>query len=141
MPNEQPFTMSSTARNPEVDAFIATSQHVLAHCMQPLRELIHAADKEITEQIKWKCPSFCLNGDDRITYNLSKKDQLLVIFHTGAKGKGKTPDKDTFSNFTFLEWLAPDRAVVKINSLNLILSKKEEFIQLLRLWLKETNLD
>lgn len=131
--------MKSLQQHPEVDEFIANSQHALATCLQPMRELIHSAEKGLTEQIKWKCPSFCLEGDDRITYNLSKKDQLLVIFHTGAKGKGKTPDKGKFSSFTFLEWLAPDRACMKIMTPDVIKKEEKQIKELIRLWLDETR--
>ena len=131
--------MSSISVSPEVDQFIADSTHALAPCLQPLRELIHAANKDITEQIKWKCPSFCVDGDDRITYNLSKKDQLLVIFHTGAKGKGKTPDKAKFSSFNFLEWLAPDRSVVKITNQEYLSGISNELKKCITLWLFETK--
>ncbi|MFM9986731.1 MAG: DUF1801 domain-containing protein [Flavobacteriales bacterium] len=131
--------MSSIAISPDVDNFIADSKHSLASCLQPLRELIHEANSDVTEQIKWKCPSFCLDGDDRITYNLSKKDQLLVIFHTGAKGKGKTPDKSKFSGFEFLEWLAPDRAVVKIANQVYLFDISKEMKKCISLWLRETK--
>jgi Domain of unknown function (DU1801) len=131
--------MPSLAINSEIDQFIAESNHPLASCMQPLRELIHEANSDITEQIKWKCPSFCIDGDDRITYNLSKKDQLLVIFHTGAKGKGKTPDKTKFSSFTFLEWLAPDRALVKITNQKYLSDISIELKKCISLWLIETK--
>ena len=131
--------MSSISISSEVDQFIADSTHALAPCLQPLRELIHAANQDITEQIKWKSPSFCVDGDDRITYNLAKKDQLLLIFHTGAKGKGKTPDKSKFSSFTFLEWLAPDRAVVKIANQKYLADISSELKKCISQWSIETK--
>lgn len=131
--------MPTYAKSSEVDTFIAESIHALKDCLQPLREIIHSANAEITEQIKWKCPSFCFEGDDRITYNLSKKDQLLIIFHTGASGKGKTPDKLKFKSYTILEWLASDRACIKINKPEDLKNDTNQIIELVSLWLQETK--
>lgn len=131
--------MPAQKRHPEVDDFIANSSHALAHCLQPLRDIIHGANKDITEQIKWKCPSFCLDGDDRITYNVSRKDQLLVILHTGAKGKGKKPDTRLFPAFPLLDWLAADRASIKISNAEDFHEHQNTIKEIMRIWLNETR--
>src|SRR5512137_2443749 len=95
----------------EVANFFADLDHPLKNVMEEVREVILSCDKTITEHIKWKAPSFCHNGDDRVTFNLYRDGSLLLIFHRGAKvkdskGKGRLIDDPT----GLLEWLADDRA-------------------------------
>jgi hypothetical protein len=100
-----------------VDVFIKDLVHPLKDLVIQLRELILRTEPHLTEQVKWNAPSFCYNGDDRITMNLSKKDQVLLIFHLGAKSRDerkletviKDPDKT-------LEWLSSNRAVMRFRS-------------------------
>ena len=58
--------------------------------MVHLRAVILAADAKITEQIKWKAPSFCYHGDDRVTMRLYPPDRIQLVFHRGAKVKDAT---------------------------------------------------
>jgi hypothetical protein len=100
-----------------VDDFINKLEHPLKDLVIQLRELILKSEPRLTEQVKWNAPSFCYNGDDRITMNLSKKEQVLLIFHLGAKSRDerkletiiKDPDKT-------LEWLSSNRAVMRFRS-------------------------
>lgn len=100
-----------------VDGYIGKLDHPLKEVVVKLRVFIMKAEPQLTEQIKWNAPSFCYHGDDRITMNLSKKDQVLLIFHLGARVKDeknletliKDPDKT-------LEWLSSNRAVMRFRS-------------------------
>jgi hypothetical protein len=100
-----------------VDEFIDKLTHPLKDVVVKLRVVILNTDPQLTERVKWNAPSFCYNGDDRITMNLSKKDQVLLIFHLGAKVRDdknletliKDPDKT-------LEWLSSNRAVMRFRS-------------------------
>ncbi|MEQ1646743.1 MAG: DUF1801 domain-containing protein, partial [Pyrinomonadaceae bacterium] len=73
----------------QVADFFAELEHPLNEAMVKVREIILAADDSITEQIKWKGPSFCYNGDDRVTFNV-RDNAVLLIFHRGAKVKDST---------------------------------------------------
>lgn len=100
-----------------VDEFINDLDHPLKETVIKLRELILKTEPHLTEQVKWNAPSFCYNGDDRITMNLSKKDQLLLIFHLGAKSRDErkleTIIKDPGKT---MEWLSSNRAVMRFRS-------------------------
>ena len=96
-PNSKPSQSHSGTE--QVDEFIATTVHLLKDVMQSTREIILSADKQITEHIKWNAPSFCTNGDDRITFNLYKAEYLLLVFHRGAKVKD-SKGKETLINDT-----------------------------------------
>jgi hypothetical protein len=100
-----------------VDDFISKLEHPLKDLVLQLRDLILKTDPHLTEQVKWNAPSFCYNGDDRITMNLSKKDQVLLIFHLGAKSRDErnldTVIKDPGKT---MEWLSSNRAVMRFRS-------------------------
>lgn len=129
--------LSGTA---EVLLFLDSCQHPLKPAMEFLRNLILASDKTITEHIKWNGPSFCYGGDDRITFNLHKNDQILVVFHRGAKGKETKSDAPLFTDSTgLLQWLSNERAVAKFFSLEEVQEKKIKIKKLVKDWLKATG--
>ncbi len=98
----------------EVADFFANLDHPLKGEMEKVREIILNCGKAITEHVKWKAPSFCHNGDDRLTFNVLN-DRILLIFHRGARvkdssGRGRLIDDTT----GLLEWHSDDRASLKI---------------------------
>ena len=124
----------------QVKEFIQTSKHPLKKALEEIREIILSADKRITEHIKWNAPSFCFNGDDRITFNLSKNDRLLLIFHRGAKVKDSKSKEPLFEDTTgMLEWLAHDRAVVKFQTIEEVAGKKAVLTKIVKRWLSATT--
>lgn len=124
----------------QVKEFIQTSKHPLKKAVEEIREIILGADKRITEHIKWNAPSFCFNGDDRITFNLSKNDRILLIFHRGAKVKDGKSKEPLFEDTTgMLEWLAHDRAVVKIQTIEEVAGKKAVLTKIVKRWLSATT--
>lgn len=129
--------LSGTA---EVLLFLDTCQHPLKPAMEYLRALILASDKAITEHIKWNGPSFCYGGDDRITFNLHKNDQILIVFHRGAKGKETKGAAPLFADGTgLLQWLSNERAVAKFASLEEVQEKKTRIKKVVKDWLKATG--
>jgi hypothetical protein len=123
-----------------VDEFIKSSSHPLKKELTELRRIISKAAPTLTEQIKWNAPSFCHNGDDRITFNLSKQDAVLLIFHRGAKSKKlnlKSPILK--NNADLLEWPAPDRAVMKIKSMEEVGAMKSKLSKIVNDWIAITN--
>src|SRR6218665_3438996 len=56
--------------------------------VEALRELIIRSKPELKEHIKWNAPSYVLNGEDRITFNLLNKENVVkLVFHMGALRK------------------------------------------------------
>ncbi|MCB1390332.1 MAG: DUF1801 domain-containing protein [Rhodobacteraceae bacterium] len=98
-----------------VDAFLQTLVHARIDDIRALRSLVLDAVPEGAERIKWNAPSFCWNGDDRVTMRLHPGDRLDLIFHRGAR------PRDT-AGFAFsdptghLEWAAPDRGILRIGN-------------------------
>lgn len=122
-----------------VDDFIKTMDHPLKKELIELRKIIRDSDKTLTEQIKWNAPSFCYNGDDRITFNLAKKDSVLLIFHRGAKASKIKFSKPILTrNADMLEWPANDRAIMKFKSYEDVTQNKEKLRAIVKEWIKVT---
>lgn len=122
-----------------VDEFFASFDHPLKSVMENIRHAILGIDG-VTEHIKWNAPSFCHGGDDRITFNLHRKGYLLLIFHRGAKPKPrKTPGRLIEDPSQKLEWLADDRASLKIASEKEFEEISPILEKLFREWLAASN--
>ncbi len=71
-------TVNKTA---EVDAFMDKLDHPFKAEVEMLRESIKSVNPKITEQIKWKAPSFSYNGEYLATFNLWAKEHVHLVFH------------------------------------------------------------
>lgn len=80
----------------QVTQYITNLDHPLKNVIEEVRQAILATDPEISEQIKWNSPAFYYTGEmapfdpkeykrDIIVFHLRKKDQVLLVFPTGAK--------------------------------------------------------
>jgi hypothetical protein len=125
-------------RNGDVDKFLEELEHPLKELVQRVRLAILAEDAEITEHIKWNAPSFCIDGDDRVTMNLHAKDKLQLIFHRGAKAKegGRFKFEDPSG---LLDWLAKDRAVVRLASGGEYEDNEDGLLKLVSQWMEATR--
>lgn len=74
---------SAVSNTPQVDAFMEALEHPFKAEVQAVREIILAVDANITEQIKWKAPSFSYKGY-MATFNLWATQHVHLIFHNGA---------------------------------------------------------
>lgn len=100
--------------------------------------MVFDAGVDVTEQIKWNGPSFCIGGDDRITVGLAPKGGVRVVLHRGVKVKDATgfvfPDDSGL-----IQWAAPDRGVVAFADEAAVTAHAEAFADLCRRWLEETR--
>lgn len=103
-----------------------------------LCELIRSADPAITEHVKWNAPSFCIDGDDRVTLRLQPKDRVQIIVHRGAKVKDTT-------GFHFadesglIRWLAPDRGEITIADAADLEAEADTIRKLVKRWMDATR--
>ncbi len=112
-------------------------QHPLKREIAELRKILLNANSKLTEHVKWNAPSYCYNGDDRITFNLHAQDHVKLIFHRGAKAKDAKDFVFTDSS-GMLEWAAKDRAVAKFRTLEEVKEKKLALTLLVNQWLEAT---
>ena len=74
----------------QVDEFMAKLDHPFKAEVQMIREIIKNVDNGITEQIKWKAPSFSYKGEYLVTFNLWEKRKIHLVFHNPAISKVKS---------------------------------------------------
>lgn len=124
----------------QVRAFLDQLEHPLKAEIEEVRSIILEAEPQLTEHIKWKAPSFCFDGDDRITFNLHGKDFFRLIFHCGVKVKDKQSKGRLFEDTTgILDWAADDRAVAKFTDMNDVRTKKASLMETIEIWLAATS--
>jgi hypothetical protein len=121
----------------EVDRFLRDLDHPLKEEIVAVRDIILGADKEITEHIKWNAPSFCYQGQDRVTFKLHPQDGIHLIFHRGAKVRD-AEDFNFEDNSGRMEGLAPDRAMVALSDMSDVDAQKRALRKLVREWIKAT---
>ena len=79
-----------------VAEYIDKLEHPLKDVVLQLRKTILNTDPDIAEQIKWNSPAFYYTGEiapfdpkeyrrDLVVMHLRRKDQVLLVFPTGAK--------------------------------------------------------
>jgi len=125
-------------RAPAVDAWMSALDDPLQPAIADLRHAILASDPEITEQIKWKAPSFCIDGDDRVTFRLPPKGGFQIIFHRGVAVK----DASGFSfadDTGLLTWAAADRGIVTLDDTPAIVTNTPAIVGLVSRWMAATR--
>ena len=121
----------------QVVQFLEQLEHPLKNEIQTVRAIILNADKQLTEQIKWNAPSFCYNGEDRITFNLKGDDAFRLIFHCGARVKIRPQKGRLFTDTTgLLNWVTDDRATATFTDLNDVQKKENALIAVVNKWLE-----
>jgi uncharacterized protein YdeI (YjbR/CyaY-like superfamily) len=120
-----------------VNQFMTTLTHPMKAEVEAVRNIILNASEQITEHIKWNAPSFCYNGEDRVTLNLHAQDRIQLVFHRGSKVKNA--QDFVFEDSTgLLEWLAADRAIIKLHNIEEVLAKKVALAEVVNQWMQAT---
>ena len=109
-------TKKGVNRTEEVDAFMNELDHPFKAEVQAIRDIIKGVNKDITEEIKWKAPSFSYK-DYIATFNLRAKQHIHLIFHNPALPRVKSH---------LLEGDYKDRRMAYFSDMNDIKSKKAE---------------
>lgn len=120
----------------QVEEFLSNLEHDLKEEINEVRKIILSVNDQIDEHIKWKAPSFCFEGEDRITFNLRGKGFFRLIFHCGSKVK--EVDMTPFFNHTtdLLEWVSNDRAVVTFYDENDVKAKESKLKEIVTKWIE-----
>lgn len=122
----------------EVAEFLSELSHPLKDGIMDVRAAILASDEQITEHIKWNAPSFCYQGDDRVTFRLQPGDRLQLVFHRGAKVRADS-DHFTFEDDTgLLDWASPDRATLTLRDMDDVHAKLPAVVDLVGRWTRAT---
>jgi uncharacterized protein YdhG (YjbR/CyaY superfamily) len=97
--------------------------HPLKKEVQAVRAIIKGVNKDITEEIKWKAPSFSYHGEYLVTFNLRMNDRVHLVFHNPLIAKVKSK---------LLEGDYTDRRMTYFADMKEIKSKQSELIKALK---------
>lgn len=102
-----------------------------------LRELILATEPQLNEHIKWNAPSYVLNGEDRITFNLMNKQEVVrLVFHMGATRKEDKKGKPIIQDESgLMEWSSDIRGMITFNSIDDVTSNIAALKKIIKNWL------
>ena len=102
-----------------------------------LRDLILNVEPKLEEHIKWNAPSYVLDGEDRITFNLTNKQEVVkLIFHMGAtrkENKKATPVMQDESRL--IEWSSDIRGMVTFTAIEDVNSNLTSLKKIIKNWL------
>lgn len=123
--------------NIEVTDFLNDLNHPFIKEIEQLRNCILSANKNISENIKWNGPNYCMDNEDRITMRVQPPTkQVQLIFHRGAKKKEQPKDKLIANKSKMLVWKENDRAIATFKSLQEIENGKTELVTIINDWIK-----
>lgn len=109
----------------EVNAFMEILDHPFKAEVEAVRAIIKNVHPAITEQIKWKAPSFSYK-EYLATFNLWAKQHVHLVFHNGA----------ILSNDSgVLEGDYPDRRMMYFTSMEEVIAKKAALQTIIREWI------
>jgi len=119
-----------------VDEFLADLADDRKQQVQALRTLIKAIRPQLTEHIKWNSPSYVLNGEDRITFNMHYPDQTMLLIHMGATRKeNKKADPIMKDETGLIKWNSDIRGTLSFRSLDDITNSQADITKILSDWL------
>jgi hypothetical protein len=101
-----------------VDEFMAALEHPLKAEVQVLRDIIKGVNENITEEFKWKAPSYSYK-DYIATFNLRATQHVHLIFHNPAIASIKNP---------ILEGNYPDRRMVYFTDMADVRAKEADIV-------------
>jgi len=110
----------------EVDAFMNELDHPFKAEVEAVRKIIKRVNKGITEQVKWKAPSFSYKGY-LVTFNLWEKKRVHLVFHNGA----------VLTNMNgLLEGDYPDRRMMYFSDMKDVKKKKAALEAFINEWIR-----
>ncbi len=120
-----------------VDEFLQSLDDDKRVQVEALRKIILSAHAGQTEHIKWNAPSYVLDGEDRVTFNLMNKEGAVkLVLHMGATRKeNKTGDPVLQDETGLIVWNSDIRGVLTFAGLDDIESKRDVIGRVVKNWL------
>jgi len=119
-----------------VDEFLNDLSENRRQQVEELRTIIKSTSPDLIEHIKWNSPSYVLNGEDRITFNMHYPDQTMILVHMGATRKETKKANPIMNDETgLIKWNSDIRGTLAFSSLDDINNSKADITKLLSAWL------
>jgi Domain of unknown function (DU1801) len=102
-----------------------------------LRVLILNVDSRLEEHIKWNAPSYVLDDEDRITFNVMNKQGVVkLVLHMGATRKEDKKGSPVMQDDSgLIEWNSDIRGTVTFNSIEEVNSNLNSLKKIVKDWL------
>jgi len=119
-----------------VDEFLNDLSENRRQQVEELRTIIKSTSPDLTEHIKWNSPSYVLDSEDRITFNMHYPDQTMLLIHMGATRKETKKANPIMNDETgLIKWNSDIRGTIAFSSLDDINSARADITKLLSAWL------
>ena len=125
--------------NNEVNIFLDKANHPFRPEIDALRKIILAAQPELTENIKWNGPNYCIDGEDRITMKIYPRKQIQLVFHRGAKKMQQPKERLVEDTSGLLQWKENDRAVASFKSMEEIKNAEDKLKDIVKKWIESSR--
>jgi hypothetical protein len=102
-----------------------------------LQNIIKQAHPGLDEHIKWNSPSYVLDGEDRITFNLQNKEGIVkLVLHMGAtRVEDKKGAPIMADDANMISWQSNIRGVISFANLDDIIAKRTQLGDIISRWL------
>ena len=122
---------------PTLEAFLDDLDSAKRLQVDTLRKLIHSANPQLEEHIKWNAPSYVLDGEDRITFNLMNKQGVVkLVLHMGAVRKENKKGSPVMQDESGLvEWSSDIRGMITFTTIEDINSHHTALTKIIKDWL------
>ena len=125
--------------NSEVTDFLDQLNHQFRKEIEQLRIFILSSDKNLTENIKWNGPNYCIENQDRITMRIQPPKNIQLIFHRGAMKQEQPKDRLIEENSKLLIWKENDRAVATFKNMTEIKNAETVLTEIVKKWIIATR--
>lgn len=105
--------------------------------VEALQDIIKKASPKLEEHIKWNSPSYILDGEDRITFNLRNKEDIVkLVLHMGAtRVEDKKGAPIMADDGGLVSWQSDIRGVMSFADLDDIVAKQKQVGDIIARWL------
>lgn len=102
-----------------------------------LRDLILSTEPNLEEHIKWNAPSYVLDGEDRITFNLMNKQEVVkLVIHMGATRKEDKKGAPVMQDESgLIEWNSDIRGTITFTTVEDVTSNLVPLKKIIKNWL------
>lgn len=121
-----------------LEAFYAGQSGDTRTQVEAIRQIIMAAEPQLTEKLKWNAPNFVFEGEDRLTLNLMNKEgKVKLIFHMGAtRAEDRKADPVMTDTTGLIFWNSNIRGTLTFESSLHVSQVRDQLTGLVRDWLK-----
>lgn len=128
-----------TNKSKDVTDFLERLNHPLRKEIELLRGIILAANKNLSENIKWNGPNYSHHNEDRITMKIHPPTTIQLIFHRGAKKQIQPKNRLIQDQFGLLTWKENDRAIATFKDEKAIKAAEDDLKNLVCMWIDSVS--